>query len=198
MPRYPNFPTTTDETQRLELSVLRRLNLLRPGHFNKTLTWSSRGEKTGEIGLVSHIDPEGGSFLHLSYIINGEKKYHYPVELESVPSNLPGSGGHRWYMVCPVTGRRATVLYLRSGTGMFAHREAFTGSRLYYDSQLEPKRFRGMGSYFAAEREWESEYRKGRKTHYRGKPTRWYARLLRLDAEAGAAVPGLLQMFNGL
>lgn len=197
MPRFPTFPTTTDETQRLELAYLRRSGLLLPGRHATTLRWSSRGEPTGSIGLEVHILPGEGSYLRLHYIINGATKYDYRVELEAVPSNLPGSGGQRLYMICPQTRRRATVLYLRSGTGVFAHRLAYGPTRLYYDSQLEPKRLRGFGKYYAVDREWEREYRKGRKTHYRGKPTRWYARLLRLEAQADAVSPKLLQMLNG-
>gem|GEM_PF-3231882 len=137
------------------------------------------------------------SYLRLYYTVNDKTKYDYQVQLEAVPSNLSGTGGHRYYMICPNTGRRATVLYLRSGTGIFAHRLAFPMERLYYDSQLESKRFRGLASYFAVDRVWEAEYRKGRKTHYRGKPTRWYTKLLRLDQQADAAAPALLRMLNG-
>ncbi|WP_141106671.1 hypothetical protein [Hymenobacter gelipurpurascens] len=137
------------------------------------------------------------SYLRLQYTANEKTKHDYRIELEAVPSNLPGAAGHRYYMICPKTGLRATVLYLRSGTGIFAHRLAYGPTRLYYDSQLEPKRFRGLGKYFAVDREWEKEYRKGRKTHYRGKPTRWYARLLKLEQQADAAAPGILQLMSG-
>lgn len=196
MPRFPTFPTTTDETQRLELAYLRRAGLLRPGRHTTTLRWSCRGKPTGSIGLEVHILPGEGSYLRLHYTVNGITNYDYRVELEAVPSNLPGAGGHRLYMLCPQTHRRATVLYLRSGTDVFAHRLAYGPTRLYYDSQLEPKRFRGLGKYFAVDREWEKEYRKGRKTHYQGKPTRWYARLLKLEEQAAAAGPSLLQLLG--
>ena len=84
--------------------------------------------------------------------------HDYRVGLEQRPSNLPGVvGGHRWYMVCPTTDRRATVLYLRSGTGVFAHRLAFPQQRLYYDAQPENKRFRGLSAYFGVDREWEAQ-----------------------------------------
>jgi hypothetical protein len=130
--------------------------------------------------------------------VNDKTKYDYRVELEAVASNLPGSStSSRYYMICPQTGRRATILYLRSGTGIFAHREAFTQERLYYDSQLEAKRFRGLASYFAVDRIWEEQYRKGRKTTYRGKPTKWYAALLQLEQRSAAAAPKLLRMLNG-
>jgi hypothetical protein len=198
MPRYPNYPTTCDETQRLELAYLRQQGLLEPGTHNRQLHWSSRGKRTGTIGLDAHIEPGGHSFLRLYYVINGTTSHDYRVKLEQQPSNLPGVAGHRWYMLCPKTGQRATVLYLRSGTGVFAHRLAFAAQqRLYYDSQLENKRFRGMSNYFGLDREWEAQWRKGRKLYYRGKPTRWHERLLRLERQTEAAAPALLRMLNG-
>ncbi len=197
MPRYPNYPTTCDETQRLELAYLRQQGLLEPGTHNRQLHWSSRGKRTGSIGLDAHIEPGGHSYLRLHYTINGTTSHDYRVHLVAVASNLPGSSSSRYYFLCPRTARRATVLYLRSGTGIFAHREAFPAQRLYYDSQLEVKRFRGLAAYFGADKEWEKHYRKGRKTSYRGKPTRWYARLLKLEQQGAAAAPVLLRMLNG-
>jgi hypothetical protein len=148
--------------------------------------------------MEAHISPGGASYLRLYYTVNDKTKYDYRVELETVASNLPGSTSTRYYLVCPHSGRRATILYLRTGTGIFAHREAFTAQeRLYYDSQLEAKRFRGLAKYFAVDRVWEEQYRKGRKTSYRGKPTRWYAALLKLEQQAEATAPALLQMLGG-
>lgn len=195
MPRYPNFPSTADEIKRLELAFLRRSNLLRPGYHVTTISWSNRGKPSGRITLEVHIFPEE-TFLRLRYTINDTTDYNYRIELEAASSNLPGGKGVRYYMICPVSGRRATVLFMRPGTELFAHRLAYTGTRLFYDSQLEPKRFRGLGSYYAVDKEWEKEYRKGRKTHYCGKPTRWYARLLKLDQRADAAAPALLQLMG--
>jgi hypothetical protein len=197
MPRYPNFPTTCEGTQRLELAYLRKIGVLQPGWHNRSLQWSNRGQPSGSIGLEAHIEPEGSSYFRLYYTINGERRYDYRVALEQQPSNLPGVVvGHRWYMVCPTTGRRATVLYLRSGTGVFAHRSAFAGERLYYDSQLENKRFRGLSNYFGVDRAWEAQMRKGRKLYYMGKPTRWHERLLKLERQTDAAVPALLRMLQ--
>ncbi|MCR5889455.1 hypothetical protein LRS06_17095 [Hymenobacter sp. J193] len=195
MPRYPSFPATADDIKRLELSYLLRSNLLRPGFHVTTISWSVRGKPSGRISLEAHIFLDE-TYLRLRYTLNDTTNYDYRVELEATASNLPGGKGVRYYMICPVSGRRATVLFLRPGSSMFAHRLAYTGTRLFYDSQLEPKRFRGLGSYFAIDRKWEQEYRKGRKTHYQGKPTRWYARLLKLEQRAEAATPMLLQELN--
>lgn len=100
-------------------------------------------------------------------------------------------------MVCPTTDRRATVLYLRSGTGVFAHRLAFSQPRLYYDAQLENKRFRGLSAYYEVDRKWEAQNRKGRKLWYLGKPTKWHERLLKLERQTAATAPALLRMLNG-
>ena len=148
--------------------------------------------------LESHINPEGSSYLRLHYTVNGETKHDYRVHLEQQPTNLRGVAGHRWYMVCPTTDRRATVLYLRSGTGVFAHRLAFAAQeRLYYDAQLENKRFRGMSKYYGLDREWEAQSRKGRKLWYRGKPTKWHERLLKWERDTNATAPALLRMLQG-
>ncbi len=198
MPRYPNFPTTCEGTQRLELAYLRKIGLLQPGVHRRTLHWSNRGQPTGSISLDAHICAGEGSYLRLHYTVNGTQQHDYRVQLEAVASNLPGVvGAHRYYLVCPTTGRRATVLYLRSGTGVFAHRCAFAGERLYYDSQLENKRLRGLGKYFALDNEWDKQWRKGRKFTYRGQPTKWHARLLKLEQQNEAAGPTLLRMLNG-
>ncbi len=176
------LPSTTDETQRLELAYLRRSGLLRPGRHTTTLEWSCRGEPIGSISLQTHLMPDN-NYLRLQYTANGKTEHNYQVKLEAIPSNLPGVAGHRYYMICPQTGYRATVLYLSSSASVFAHRLAYGPTRLYYDSQLEPKRLWGLSKEFSVDRAWEKEYRKGRKTHYRGKPTRWYARLLKLEQQ---------------
>ena len=61
MPRYPNFPTTCEGTQRLELAYLRKIGMLQPGIHRRTLHWSNRGQPTGAIGLEAHIEPGGGT-----------------------------------------------------------------------------------------------------------------------------------------
>ena len=80
---------------------------------------------------------------------------------------------------------------------MFAHRLAFPQERLYYDAQLENKQFRGMSAYFGVYREWEAQWRKGRKLYYMGKPTRWHERLLKLRLQTEATAPALLRMLQG-
>ena len=54
-----------------------------------------------------------------------------------------------------------------------------------------------MSKYFALDNEWDKQWRKGRKFTYRGQPTRWHARLLKLEQQNEAAGAALLRMLNG-
>jgi hypothetical protein len=55
------------------------------------------------------------------------------LRLRGVPRHF---GGFQWYFVCPVTGRRASVLWLPPGAKRFASRLAW-GRQVAYDSQFE-------------------------------------------------------------
>ncbi|SMC00656.1 hypothetical protein SAMN00120144_4323 [Hymenobacter roseosalivarius DSM 11622] len=192
MPRYPSFPSTANQLKRLELSYLLRSGLLRPGVRSTTLSWGNRGHPTGSISLQIHLLPGHETYLRLHYTANSKTKHDYRIELEAAASNLPGASAHRYYMICPVFGRRATVLFMRYD-GLFVHRLAYGPQRLYYDSQLEPKRFRGLTKLFSVDRQCDKAYRPGRKLFYQGKPTRWHAALLKQEQQVAAAAPGLLQ-----
>jgi methyl coenzyme M reductase gamma subunit len=177
-------PITCIETKQLTISFLNQHGLLEPGHRQLTMSWSVRGQETGSMSADVIITDEQ-SFLLLSYqIING-RTYEYQVDLVRVASNLPGSTASRFYMVCPVTGRRASILYLREGTELFAHRQAYRTKRLYYDSQLELKRYRGLSKNAVVQKIQQREYgRKYRKVVYAGKETKWS---MNLDVKALSA-----------
>ncbi len=136
--------------------------------------------------------PDSEPHLRLKYTYDKGTDLDYYVTLEALPSNLPGHDHRpgRYRMRCPVSGKPATVLYLHGDTGYFAHRLAYPGQRLYYDSQLTPRSIRALVRPLQLDRKVEDAYMsrgKGRKTHYRGKPTRWYASLLALEAKADRA-----------
>lgn len=201
MPRTPTYPETTDECRSISLAYLRKSGLLRPGYHNTTLTWSRNGNTTGRITLQVTMLPDCAPCLRLKYTFNDSKDLDYFVQLEALPSNLPGHGDRpgRYRMLCPVSGKPATVLYLHGGTGYFAHRLAYPGHRLYYDSQLTPRSIRHLVKPFELDRKVEDAYMnqgKNRKTHYRGKPTRWYAQLQALEKQAHRAAPGGVNWFD--
>jgi hypothetical protein len=193
MPRPSTFPDTADNCKSISLAYLRESGLLRPGYHVTTLSWSRNGHNTGRITIEVEMLPNSEPRLRLKYTFDKTADLDYYVTLEALPSNLPGHEHRpgRYRMRCPVSGKPATVLYLHEGTGYFAHRLAYPGHRLYYDSQLTPHSIRHFAKPFALDRKVEdaymSYYKKGRKTHYRGKPTRWYARLQALEAKADRA-----------
>jgi hypothetical protein len=203
MPRTPNFPDTTDEVKSISLAYLRESGLLRPGYHVTTLSWNRNGNPTGRITLEAHLLPNCEPFLRLKYTFNDTTPLDYRIALEALPSNLPGHEHRhgRYRMRCPVSGRAATVLYLHGGNGYFAHRLAYPTQRLYYDSQLMPARLRPLFGPLALDRKLDAaytgRYAKGRKTHYRGKPTRWFIKLQALEAKADrATLAGLAHCGN--
>ncbi len=189
MPRPATMPDTCDEVKNISLAYLRESGLLLPGYHVTTLRWSRAGRQTGQIMLEVHLFPDDETYLRVKYTHADTTNYDYRIELEPLPSNLPGHAHRagRYRMRCPVSGRAATVLYLRDN-GVFAHRLAYKSQRLYYDSQLQPERLRCLVAPLRMEKKLDAAYTgayaKGRKTHYRGRPTRWYARLLALEAKA--------------
>ena len=179
MPRYTSDADTVADCYRLALPWLRRQGLFEPEGQTLAL-------QVGGLSLfVSYeILPETEAhYLHLRYTLKGVQRSQW-VELVTVPSNLPGVLGHRYLMICPVLGRRATVLLLRDGTTQFAHRLAYGPRRVYYKSQLITSGARRLSLIFTEDEAWEKAWRKGRKLWYRGKPTRWHEHLLRLGQRA--------------
>jgi hypothetical protein len=172
-------PKTCIETKTLDIALLQQHGMLDPGHRRLTGTWTSRGSAPLLISVESIINPGNDSYLVLSYTMPKGNAHEYQVDLVTVPSNLPGSTASRFYMECPVTGRRASILYLREGTELFAHRQAYPKKRFYYDSQLEQKRCRGLTKNYEAGKAWKKEATaKYRKTIYAGKETKWFTALL--------------------
>jgi hypothetical protein len=172
-------PKTCIETKQLKISFLREHGMLQPGHRRMQVTWSAQGSLLGNIVVESIINPEADSYLVLRYTWASGKEYEYIVELVRVASNLPGSTAGRYYMLCPVSGRRASILYLHHGTELFAHRQAYPNKPLYYDSQLELKRDRGLAKHAQVKKEWQRVFfdRKYRKTTYAGQETKWFTTL---------------------
>jgi hypothetical protein len=60
------------------------------------------------------------------------------IDLVALPRHF---GGVQWYFVCPMTGRRASVLWMPLGESCFASRQAW-GSQFAYASQFESPIYR--------------------------------------------------------
>jgi hypothetical protein len=60
------------------------------------------------------------------------------IDLVAEPRHF---GGVQWYFLCPLTGRRASILWMPPGASCFASREAL-GSQFAYASQFQTRIYR--------------------------------------------------------
>ena len=109
----------------------------------------------------------------------------------SIPSNL--GKGHVWYFLCPLTGKRCRNLYLVGER--FLHREAFTGC--LYEKQTYSSSRRSLNKLFekafGAETLYAQLYKNHFKTHYAGKPTKRYERLMKKIRETEQFTPDQIE-----
>lgn len=185
MGRYSTGAMTTEQVIRIELSYLIKKGYIKKDHHIKaSLTWTN----DSSIGFESYYigdDP----YIRLKYNITknatGEVTSHdYKIHLATVPSNL--GKGEVVYMICPVTGNRCRVLYKCYGSLTWKSREAYQ-HRIYYESQIEPKSVRPY-KYLFCDRQFEELYKKAKKSHYRGKPTRLMKRIETLERKSDMAL----------
>jgi hypothetical protein len=199
MPKFHTFPTLYDECKTISISFLNKHGYLNADQWRSgTITWS-RGEGeykqiTGRISIVVDTFSES-PYLELDYKLN-DKPINYKVQLLNVPSNI--GKGVVWFFICPITGKRCRKLYLADT--YFLHREAFRGCM--YDKQTKSKKWREFqnifGFAFESDEAYEEIHSKNFKTHYAGKPTKRYQRLMRkIDAtNKSISERELLKLFN--
>lgn len=175
MPKPYTFPTLFDEIKSISITDLKTMN-----YFNKNekktgvINWLRRGENSGSIS-VEVFTSDYNNYILFSYNCN-DNSYNYKVNLVSTNSNL--NKGKILYFLCNQTGMRCRKLHLING--IFQHRTASkTGM---YSKQIESKNWRGLskyyGSYFESDNLYNELYSKYFKTHYKGKPTKRYLRIL--------------------
>ncbi|MBP9750409.1 MAG: hypothetical protein KBC95_01035, partial [Candidatus Peribacteraceae bacterium] len=166
-----------DSSRSLSMQDLKRMRFFEgKGICNQKISWSKNSERTASVTATTTLQGAEGGFLQLGYTSRDRRsgevhEMDYRVSLTSVPCRF---GGRKWYYRCPNKGcqRRCRVLY--------SYREFFICRRctgLWYDSQTYTvDRYRVLNNLFKAERLEQVNNRR----YYRGKPTRWYRRYLKL------------------
>jgi len=175
MSKFPTFPVLYDEVLQLSITDLKKIEYLKDSYIKKgKITWGINGEETSSISIKTNTISKN-QYIELDYNYNGTPK-NYKIHLVSIPSNL--GIGKIFYFKCPVTKRRCRKLYLVNG--YFLHRNAFKGM---YKKQTESKSWRKMSrdleNYYGLDDLYEQIYSKHFRTHYAGKPTRQYVRLMK-------------------
>lgn len=92
--------------------------------------WSLAGRRLAAIRYHWVGACGGAPELSLSFAVNGASV----AQRIHLAATRPRFGGARWWFVCPVTGRRARVLFLPPGRSRFGSRLAY---RLTYQSRRE-------------------------------------------------------------
>ena len=175
MSKIRTFPYLFDEEKSIDITNLKKWGYLKMNtKKGGSLVWKQGERETGKISIISFID-NTNSFIVLDYKCN-DKNYKYKVQLIATPSNL--GTGNIWYFLCPFTGKKCRKLHLINER--FMHRSALSSGM--YSKQTKSKKWRQMekvyGSYFDNEKYYKELYSKNFKTHYNGKPTKRYLKLL--------------------
>ncbi len=176
MGRNSTGAITTEEAVRIELSYLLKQRKIQKGsRIHGSLVWNNGSSISFESWYW-----EEEKYIRFYYTLikqSGEKiKLDYKIHLTTVPSNL--GRGEIPYFVCPISGRRARILYRAYGSHYFKSRQAYR-KRIYYSCQKCQKKLYDTERFFALENQLES-LPEGRKSHYRGKDTRLQQRIRKL------------------
>lgn len=164
---------------RIELSYLLKAGFVRKGsQIFGSLKWNNGSTISFESNLTGQ-----NSYIRLYYenksINTGEVTYHdYKIQITRIPSNL--GIGKVLFLVCPVSGKRARILYKCYGSKIFKSRKAYS-HRIYYDCQTASKTDYHNTRYWKIEKRLESLYQTTTKSHYRGKETRKQKRIRELE-----------------
>ena len=165
---------TTGESIRIELPYLLKQGYIRKNYtISGSLSWTNGSS----VSFVSSFTEEG-RYIRLSYYLEsytGERTNHdYKIQLTTIPSNL--GKGEIIYFVCPVTGRRARILYKCYGSQIWKCRTSYR-NRIYYESQQCSKLDFHNRRYWALDKELERLNKRRKKKFYHGKETRLSRRI---------------------
>ncbi len=132
----------------LDINHLRRRGCLVPEATSESqITWTGEdGRALLTVALQARLGQHNGT-LTLAY----ERADYWTDRLHQIETTISlvataqPLGGHRWWFVCPRTGRHVTKLYLPLGALRFSSRHAY---RLAYQSQRETPSGRALHRAF--------------------------------------------------
>tara|TARA_R110002124_G_scaffold17532_3_gene73475 strand:- start:358407 stop:359009 length:603 start_codon:yes stop_codon:yes gene_type:complete len=183
MPKQSTFPIILDECKTISISNLRKWGNLRAKTvLRSTITWSNRYNEVTSSCSLTTVMQRDNEYIQLDYKSNGTS-HNYIIRLVWLPSNLGQGFGKVWYFICPFTGRRCRKLHLISER--FMHRSNLPSGM--YECQTKSKKWRNLekrfGAYFDLEKNYKKLHSKHFKTHYNGKPTKRYLKLMEKVSE---------------
>ena len=137
---------TADASLRIDLAWLLRTGRVRENqHLVGTLQWTCGGHNSGSISYQAIMHEPDRERLNLSYTNTRQGERRDERQTVYLTHTVPNYGGKRWWMLCPVNGRRVGKLYLPPGGDIFASRQAW---RLGYQCQRDAVRDRPFERLF--------------------------------------------------
>ncbi len=124
---------------KLDLNALLRDGRVKRGQSGRwTISWSRGGESVahGSLEVCRPLESPGWFALKVGSL-------DQRIKLHAAPRHF---GGEQLYVVCPVTGRRASVLWLPPGAQRFASRLAWGRRQVAYGSQFEAPHDRALSA----------------------------------------------------
>ena len=193
---------TADQSRRIDLAWMIRKRMAVPGEYRfGTLSWSRGDNPAGTIGFTCDMRDPDNAALMLQYTTtdNASRKTRDFKHRIALSTTQPHYGGRRWWMHCPVNGRRVGKLYMPPGAQTFASRTAW---RLGYQSQRASPRDAAFERLFRLQKKlgcpegWEMPIRRPKGMH-----RRTYERLeteyWNLDALCAAEMMRLIGRLRG-
>jgi hypothetical protein len=115
---------------KLDLNRLIRQGAVRPGFISEpyVMQWTRSGELIGLAVITGNLCDPATSWLRIQAPTVDQQ-----ITLISCPRHF---GGRQWYFVCPVTNKRASVLWKPPGAKEFCSRQAW-GRKVAYRSQFQ-------------------------------------------------------------
>jgi hypothetical protein len=117
-------PASVEDLPVIDIRVLRRLGLLRPGEcVIDTLRWSRGGLEVAEARIRIDLSTPDTALMVVATTHHG-KTLRQSIDIETIACRF---GGHRLYLRCPRQGRRSETIYLLNGRwgSRQAHRLAY-------------------------------------------------------------------------
>lgn len=120
------------------------------------------------LDIESNLKDPAGRFINVKYEYE-DIFLDYDIRIEAVESNL--GKGYNYYFLCPVSNKRAKILYLCNETYRFIHRSVYP-NRLYYPIELIPVKYRLPERLAISERKLFNKFLQMKRMKYQGRETR--------------------------
>ena len=118
---------------KLDINLLARRGLIKPGSTTDphAIRWmNSNGEVIASGWISADMEGDSGGLFCIRI-----EDFDQPIPLVGLPRHY---GGRQWFFVCPITNRRASVLWLPQGARQFASRHAWPGQVAYRSQFMSP------------------------------------------------------------